>query len=73
VSAEAAKEFRAQFTGFYGSIRLWLLRVCVTTSTGEVFRCKPEKELRELVRKIAEGRQPLEDEGSSQRLEGGKP
>jgi hypothetical protein len=53
VSAEAATEFRDQFTGFSGSLRLQLLRMCVSTSTGDVFRCKPEKELRELLRTMA--------------------
>ena len=53
VSAQAAKEFRDEFTGFRGAIRLQLLRLCVATSTGDVFSCKPEKELRDHIRKIA--------------------
>jgi hypothetical protein len=47
------KHFRHEFSGFFGAIRLRLLRVGVGTSTGEVFRCKPEKELRALLRKMA--------------------
>lgn len=49
---QVPQEFRDEFKGFRGAIRLWWARVCVGTSTGEVFRCKPEKELRELPRKM---------------------
>ncbi len=45
--------FVDEFNGFCGAIKVWLSRLCVGTSTGDVFRCKPEKELRELLRKIA--------------------
>jgi len=45
--------FHGEFSGLSGAIKLRLLRVCVGTSTGDVFSCKPEKELRELLRKIA--------------------
>jgi hypothetical protein len=45
--------FLDELTGFFEPIRLQLLRVCVGTSTGDVFCCKPEKELRELLRKMA--------------------
>lgn len=44
---------RSEFSGLSGAIKLRLLRVCVGTSTGDVFRFKPENELRALVRKIA--------------------
>ena len=47
------KLFRNEFLGLSGAIKLRLLRVYVGTSTGDVFRCKPEKELRQLVRQIA--------------------
>jgi hypothetical protein len=50
---QVAEKFRTEFKGFRGAIKLRLLRVCVGTSTGDVFRCKPEKELRELLRKMA--------------------
>jgi hypothetical protein len=46
-------QFRAEFKGFRGAIKLHLARMCVMTSTGDEFRCKPQKELRELIRKIA--------------------
>lgn len=45
--------FQGEFSGLLGAIKLQLLRMCAVTSTGDVFRCKPEKELRALVRKIA--------------------
>lgn len=47
--------FNSEFSGLSGVIKLRLLRVCVGTSTGDVFCCKPEKELRDLLRKIATG------------------
>jgi hypothetical protein len=68
--ANQPDKLRDEFKGFRGAIKLRFLRVCVATSTQDVFRCRPEKELRELVRKIVDGTQPLEDKGSSQRLEG---
>jgi hypothetical protein len=39
-----------EFTGLSGAFRLHLHRLCVTISTGEVFTCKPEKELRKFLR-----------------------
>lgn len=50
---QVAEKFRTEFKGFRGAIKLRLLRVCVGTSTGDVFRCNPEKELCELLRKMA--------------------
>jgi hypothetical protein len=50
---QATQQFCEEFKGFRGAIKLRLLRVCAGTSTGDSFSCKPEKELRELVRTIA--------------------
>jgi hypothetical protein len=47
------EEFRNEYKGLFGNIKLRLCRVCVGTSTGHVFCCKPEKELRDHIRKIA--------------------
>jgi hypothetical protein len=50
---QATQQFGDEFTGIRGAIKLRLLRLCAGTSTGDLFSCKPEKELRELVRAIA--------------------
>ncbi|HEY6365468.1 MAG TPA: hypothetical protein VI585_11830 [Candidatus Binatia bacterium] len=46
-------EFRDEFDGVWGVIKVWLSRFYVGTSTGAVFCTRPEKELRALIRKIA--------------------
>jgi hypothetical protein len=51
--------FGDEFADITGAIRLWLLRLCVGTSTGNVFRQRPEKELRQLFRKLREREVPL--------------
>jgi hypothetical protein len=47
------QSFDATFDGWKGAWRLWRLRLCVATSTGDVFRQKPEKELLQLFKKLA--------------------
>jgi hypothetical protein len=41
------------FSGFTGFIRLRLVRMCVSTSTGDQFSQEPEKQLRDLLRRMA--------------------
>lgn len=53
VTEELTEQFRDEFKGFFGATKLRLLRLCVATSTGDVFRCRPEKQLRDHIRKIA--------------------
>jgi hypothetical protein len=48
-----SKSFGDEFAGWRGAVRLWRLRLCVSTSTGDVFRERPEKELRQLFWKLA--------------------
>jgi hypothetical protein len=47
------KSFDNEFAGWWGAIRLRRLRFYVATSTGEVFRQKPEKELLQLFKELA--------------------
>ena len=47
---------RKQYSGHFGGLKLHFLRVCVSTSTGAVYKKKPEKPLRELLRALAMGK-----------------
>jgi hypothetical protein len=52
---EFEKNFTKHFDEFAGVARAVKLRMplCVGTSTGDLFRAAPEKELRQLIRKMA--------------------
>lgn len=50
---ETFKHCGDEFTGWWGAVRLHLMCLCVATSTGLVFRRKPEKELLQLFKELA--------------------
>ena len=52
------ESFGDEFAGFRGAIRLRRLRLCVSTSTGDMFRQKPEKGVLELFKELANEKKP---------------